>query len=193
LDESAVHTVAPDGRVFGFGGRNMISRMAKPHPKRSCFSVYDSYSNTLTIRHVKPPFPQYVYENRPVCTVPDRNAIFFFQGKGPVTWLFDIETATFRNLKPTRQPPAGDVRVAEYINDQKAVLAVITKSAGKKRTEHWVYSFEKNTWAPMKYNGGSVGVAGPYGQLAYVAKYGVFVNLPAVQIMRPDVGGPEWE
>jgi hypothetical protein len=193
LGESAVHLVAPDGRVFGFGGRNMISRMARPHPNRSGFSVYDSYANTLTIRDVKPPFPGYLYENRPVCTISDRNAIFYYQGKGPVTWLFDIETATFKNLEPKRQPPSGDVRVAEYIDGQNAVLAVITNRAKKKRAEHWVYSFKKNTWAPMKYNGKAAGVSGPYGQLAYVAKYGVFVNLPRAQVMRPDVSAVDWD
>lgn len=185
VNDIAVHVTTADGRVLGLMGQNNIARMARIYRNRSGFCSYNIYTNTLTLRDVPPPFPNKVPESRPLCYVSDRDQIFFQQT--PRTWVFDVKSATFKDLKPERQPPPGAVRVAEYIDGQDAVLAVITNRAKGKRAEHWVYSFKKNTWTPMTYANKPPGVSSPYGQLVYVAKYGVFVNLPGVQVMRPDV------
>jgi len=42
--------------------------------------------------------------------------------------------------------------------------------------------------------GGKLGVSGPYGQLVWVEKYGVFVNLSgSTWVMRPDFGKVVWQ
>jgi RNA polymerase sigma factor (sigma-70 family) len=199
-NESAVHVVSPDGRVMALLGQNMVSRMAKSHTGKSGFSSYDIYANTLKIRNVTAPFPSRVYEHRPLCFMPDKNQIFFYEHAGgkkfssQKTWVFDIKTAKWTDLKPKNSPFSGpgSVRLAEYIEGQNAVWCVLTNRNMKKRTEYWVYSFKRNAWICMKEEGMNVG--SPYGQAAYVAKYGVLVAVTKrTRVMRVDVDKLKWK
>jgi hypothetical protein len=141
---------------------------------------------------VPAPFPSATTECRPFCFVPDRGKkgqVFVFEfEKEAKTWVYDVDTNVFTELKPKRQP-AGLARTVEYINGQGAVYAAIGNQ------EQWVYSFEKNDWGqlPVQNDGCKFAFTGPYAQLVYSAKYGVLVNLPATQIMRPDVSQVKWE
>lgn len=67
--------------------------------------------------------------------------------------------------------------------------ALINPAAGK-RTEYWVYSLKRNAWTCMAENGASIGA--PYGQAAYVARYGVLVAVPSTRVMRLDVEKLNW-
>ena len=61
------------------------------------------------------------------------------------------------------------------------------------RAEQWVYSFERNAWAPLPGRGEEAGLATPYTQMVYVARSGVLVNLPRTAVMRPSVREMAWE
>jgi len=189
---SAVHVAGPDGRIFGFVG-DRTSYYGSTYPNWYV-SIYDIYSNTLEVRSVPKPFPMRVGECRPFCFVPDRNQVFYYEyagrrGKPPAahrTWVYGVKGNRMIDLKPKRQPPGGASTV-EYINDQKAVFAIIN------RKDPWVYSFERNTWAPLATTG-PIRYTGPYGQAVYSAKYGVLVSpRPPTTIMRPDVSKADWE
>jgi len=190
-------TVHPDGRVFGFGGA------LEPYDGRffageRYFSVFDVYRNTLTVRRVGPPCPGIVYECRPFCTLPDRNAIFFYEcvaRKGHVerqgTWLYDIAANRFTKLPAKRHPP-DEPGTVEYIAGQNAVFAAIG------RDQQWLYSFEHNTWAPLPLASDAAFAFDPvYTQAVYVAKYGVLVSVGAASrgtaVMRPDLRAVDWD
>ena len=102
-------------------------------------------------------------------------------------WLCDTKTNAFEQLAPKRSPVQGEVTVAEYIQDQNAIYAVIRASSNREH-EEWVYSFDRNNWAPLLTTGPKSHFTQPYGQLAYVAKYGVIVAVRGTYVMRPDVG-----
>ena len=180
------HLATPDGRIIGFGGR------MEPYNGRFSnhvnFFSCDVYTNELTVRAVPAPFPSATAECRPFCFVPDRGKqgqVFVF-AEG--TWVYDIAANSFTELKPKRQPP-GLAHTVEYIVGQGAVYAAIGKQ------EQWVYSFAKNDWAPLpvQTDGGKFGFSVPYAQLVYSARYGVLVNLPATQLMRPDFSQIKWD
>ncbi len=193
----STHMAAPDGRVIGFGGT------LEPYDGRFFrnelyFNSLDIYTNKLTIRKVPAPHPGHVYEVRPFCFMPDRNQVLFYEyvgRKGKTerqgTWVYDIKTNTFKDLKPRKQPPGGPGTVV-YLDGQKAAFAIINRS------QQWVYSLESNTWAELPVESdGRIGFAGPYAQLVYSAKYGVLVNMGnasrGVAVMRPDVSKVKWE
>ncbi|MEX0701517.1 MAG: hypothetical protein WD069_05415 [Planctomycetales bacterium] len=154
------------------------------------FRSYDIDANELLIREVPVPFPNRNAESRPFCYIPDRDWIFWCEYRreernqkgASTTWAYDIRQNKFIDLKPQRPLP-GLVNVVEYIPEQKAALASID---GK----FFVYSFEKNDWLPFepKVEGGRVTVQKPYGQMVFVPKYGLFVNIPhsGTQLLRPD-------
>jgi len=186
---AGVHLAHPDGKIMGFGGQ------LEPYNGRFCrgvvhFASHDIYKNTLTVKNIKPPFPGVVLEARPFCLMADQGKegrIFFYEyakGGGHATWHYDIAENVFTNLNPKRQPPPGEVGTVVYIPDQKAIFAVINRS------QQWVYSLEKNTWAPMPT--GKKKFAGPYAQTVYSIQYGVLVDLPGTEIMRPDINKMSW-
>ncbi|MHC4916236.1 MAG: hypothetical protein ACYTGB_12170 [Planctomycetota bacterium] len=188
---AGVHMATPDGRVIGFGGQ------LEPYNGRKCpgvlhFASLDVYRNKLTVKNVKPPFPGVVMEVRPFCYVADRGkagSVFFYEhrkGGGNATWLYDVEKNAFTDLKPPKQP-GGDPGTVLYLPDQKAIFAVINRSA------QWVYSLEKNAWTQLPKAGANVKFTGPYTQMVYSAKYGVLVNLPGTHLMRPDFSKLKWE
>ncbi len=189
---AGVHMAAPDGRVIGFGGQ------LEPYNGRKCpgvvhFASLDIYSNKLTVVNVPPPFPGVIMECRPFCFVAGKGeagSVFVYEyrkGGGHATWLYDVEKNAFTDLKPKRQPPPGEPGTVLYVPDQKAVFAPI-KGVGQ-----WVYSLERNAWAELPAAGVNVKFTGPYTQLVYSAKYGVFVNLPGTHLMRPDFSKLKWE
>ncbi|MFO7900767.1 MAG: hypothetical protein R6V58_17120 [Planctomycetota bacterium] len=194
----ATHVAAPDGRVLGFGGA-LEPYDGRFFPGEAYFSSLDIYTNELTVKKIPEPLPEPVLEYRPFCFLPGRNQIFFFEiridrkTKKPArerTWVYDIETNKFINLKPAEQPGV-QVTTVETIPDQNAVMAVTRES-------QYIYSFEHNTWKPlaMKRDEARMRFAGPYGQMVYSAKYGVFVNMGkaarGVAVMRPDVSEIDW-
>jgi len=99
--------------------------------------------------------------------------------------VYDLKENRFSELSPAHTPPPSGVQVVEYVESQKCSLAVIG-------SRQWVYSLEKNDWAelPLAAHGGKMGFQGPYGQMVWVARYGVFVNLSSsTWIMSPDFAG----
>ena len=180
-----------DGTVYGFGGA------LEPYDGRffqgeNYFSVYNIYKNTLSIRKIPPPFPGIVYECRPFCTLGDRKQIFFYEcvakkGK-PLrrrTWVYDIAANRFTDLAAQRHPGDEPGTVA-YLEGQHAVFAAIG------RDQQWIYSFPRNTWAPLPLKSDSKFAFDPvYTQVVYVAKYGVLVSVGSASrgtaVMRPDV------
>ncbi|MFW6157787.1 MAG: hypothetical protein ACOC8E_00345 [Planctomycetota bacterium] len=195
----ATHVATPDGRVLGFGGA-LEPYDGRFFPGEAYFSSLDIYTNELTVRKIPQPLPEPVLEYRPFCFLPGRNQIFFYEiridrkTKKPGrerTWVYDIETNKFIDLEPKEQPGV-QITTVETLPDQKAVMAVTRES-------QWVYSFEHNTWKPlpMKRDDERMRFAGPYGQMVYSAKYGVFVNMGkasrGVAVMRPDVSQIAWD
>ena len=143
--------------------------------------------------HAQPPLftPRSVPECRPFCFAADRDQIFFYEydkkHRRQTTWVYDVKTNRFIDLEPDVQPD-GVPAVAEYVDGQGAVFAVID------RKTQWVYSFKHNTWAPLPLTGDRPNFqAGPYGQVVYVAKYGVLVCVSGrTAVMRPDVSKLNW-
>lgn len=191
--------VHPAGQVLGFGGA------LEPYDGRffkgeNYFSVYDIYRNTLAVRSIPPPQPGIVYECRPFCTLADRNQVFFFEcvrRKDKIerqrTWVYDVEKNAFTDLKPKRQPPDEPGTVL-YLQGQDAVWAAIG------RDQQWVYSFRRNTWAPLPLQTdpprARMQFDPVYTQVVYVAKYGVLVSVGSASrgttVMRPDVRAVTW-
>jgi hypothetical protein len=185
----AVHVADPAGKVLGLVG-DRTEYYGATYPSR-CVSVYDVYANTLEVRKVPAPFPQRVPECRPFCFLADRGQVFFYEHNKRTsrqgTWLYNVKSNRFVDCKPKRQPP-GMATTVEYLDGQDAVYAVIDRKA------EWVYSLKHNTWAPLPTGGAKVRFTGPYGQVVYVARYGVLVQpRPPTAVMRPDVGAIAWE
>jgi len=181
------HVVDPKGKIYGFGGalEPYDGRFFADEPY---FSTYDIYANTLDVKKVNKPYPAPVLEYRPFCYLPERRQIFFYEyreGHGHATWVYDIGTNGFIDLKPKRQPP-GKVGTMLYLQDQNAVFA----PAGL--NQQWIYSFDRNTWASLPASGVLSRFDPVYAQTVYVPEYGVLVNLPKTEIMRPEVSKAEW-
>jgi hypothetical protein len=181
------HFADPGGRVLGFAGQ------LEPYDGRffaneAYFSLFDVARNRLEVRKIPPPLPGWVGEGRPFCFCADKNEVFFYEFREPAsqrTWCYEVATNRFRDLKPTRQPPAGP-RTVVYLPDQNAVLGILADGT------QWAYSFEANTWTPLPLDSDEpMGFAQPYAQTVYVEKYGVLVNLghasQGVAVMRPDL------
>jgi len=185
------HLTTPDGRVIGFGG-GLEPYDGRFFPKEVYASEYDIAANTLTLKKVPAPHPEPVLECRPFCVIPDRNQVFFCEARGTrrATWVYDLQANRFTNLHAKNQP-VGEPRTVLYLDGQDAVFALIGKAC-----EQWVYSFKHNAWAPLplRLSGeGTIRFARPYAQTVYVAKYGILVNLPRTEIMRPDAGAVDWQ
>jgi len=181
------HVVDPAGKVYGLGGA-LEPYDGRFFPDELYFSAYDVYSGALEVKKVDKPHPAPVPEYRPFCYLSDRRQIFFYEyraGHGHATWVYDVEANRFIDLKPERQPP-GQVGTVLHLQDQNAVFA----PAGGDR--QWVYSFDRNTWAPLPVQGELSRFDPVYAQTVYVPEYGVLVNLPKTEIMRPEVGRAKW-
>ena len=195
----AVHAVDPAGRILGVVG-NREQYYGKTFPELFV-SVYDVYANTLEIRKVPPPYTGRWPECRPFCMVPDKAQVFFHEfnkdSQRLATWVYDVKTNRFLDLKPKRLPPPGEPLTVEYIEGQNAVLAIINRRPENRR-EQWVYSFARNTWAELPVEGHErIAFAGPYCQMVYVAKHAVLVNTGSANrgtsLMRPDLSHLQWK
>ncbi|MDD4891399.1 MAG: hypothetical protein PHU85_15880 [Phycisphaerae bacterium] len=166
---------------------------------RCVFRSFDIAANTLTVRQIDAPYPQgNDGENRPFCYLPDTDQIFWAEHNAKAgnrnTWLFDVKSAKWTNLKP-KQPIPGLPVVVEYVQPAKCVLGIFIVGG---KDEQWVYSIEKNAWTPLdtKADGGRIAFQHPYGQMVWVQKFGVLVNYQpngGTSVMRPDVGSLKWE
>jgi hypothetical protein len=201
-----VHMVDPAGRIINLirqPGGGMAARTFRyvysGQLDKFFTSIYDANEDRLLVREVPKPYPEVAEgESRPFCYLagqgkvllmgakPDDGAAAADPKKPPMkqaSWLYDTAENKFSELRAAHTPPTGGVQVVEHVESQKCVLAVIGG-------QQWVYSFEKNDWAqlPMAVEGGGkMGVQGPYGQLVWAAKYGVFVNFTGgTWVMRPD-------
>ncbi|HOX05331.1 MAG TPA: hypothetical protein PK280_02935 [Planctomycetota bacterium] len=191
------HLSSPDGRLFGFGGA-LEPYDGRFSPGEIYFAAFDAFRNQLSVQKVAPGPNCDPNEDRPFCVLGDKNQVFFYECamenkavKKQGTWVYDIKTNAFIDLKPKRQPPA-DPQTVEYLAGQDAVFAVIRGGA------QWVYSFKEKAWAPLPLESdGKLGFATPYAQTVYSAKYGVLVNLGyasgGTAVMRPDVSQMKWE
>ena len=202
-----VHMCDPGGRILTL--QFIPSHYYGPNNAKCFFRCYDIYESRFTIREVPKPFPeQRVGESRPFCYLPDRDQILYM-GRKPedpnrayaehpdkeklrqVTWVYDPKTSRFGELAPRHVPPLQPVKVVEYAQSQKCALAIVGKD------EQWVYSLERNDWAPLPLaseGDARMGFQGPYGQMVWVAKYGVFVNMVGrTWVMRPDFSQIKWE
>lgn len=160
------------------------------------FCSYDVYANELTVKKIPPPWPGRVGESRGFCLLPDRQQIFYYEyrragGDRPERqrfWMYDVRTNRFTELEPKRRPSMGVCTVVEYLQGHDALLAIVRR--GSRDFEQWVYLLEHNTWAELPLRGETPQFAGPYGQMAYVAKYGVLLSVPKTTlILRPDLSG----
>ncbi|MBM4041823.1 MAG: hypothetical protein FJ290_25275 [Planctomycetes bacterium] len=214
-----LHVADPSGKLYGFAG-HLEPYDGRFFTREAYFSTYDARENKLSVRRIPEPTPGWVGECRPFCMLPDRQQVFFYEfrkGGGHNTWVYDIKENRFINLKPKRQPGedrlkaelqtdrlkaelqtdrlkaelrTGDPRTVEYVESQKCVFAVIG------RNEQWVYSFERNDWAPLplKAEGERFGFQTPYAQLVWVAHHGVLVNFAGTTcLLRPDFSQVKWE
>jgi hypothetical protein len=94
------------------------------------------------------------------------------------TWLYDCATRQWKELKCREAPP---LKPTVFPPDDPAWVAKLK-------------SLPTNTWAPFEYEG-KAHAGQVYGQLGYVAKYGVIVNPDFYQmncvsrtaVMRPDL------
>jgi hypothetical protein len=189
-----LHVADPSGKIHGFAG-HLEPYDGRFFSKEAYFSTYDVHDNSLAVRKIPEPTPGWVGECRPFCFVETRDShlfskgIFFYECRkdgGHATWAYDIAENRFIDLKPPHQPPA-EPRTVEYIDSQQCVLAIIGQG------EQWVYSFEKNDWAPLplRVEGGTMGFQTPYGQMVWVAKYRVLVNVcGSTWLMRPEFSRP---
>jgi hypothetical protein len=191
------HLAHPDGRILGFGGA------LEPYDGRFFagevyFAEHDPYANTLAVRRVPEPHPGIVYECRPFCVVPKRDAVFFYEcaekDKRIVrqgTWLYHIAENRFEKL-PAARMPDGEPGTVCYLPGQDAVFAAVD------RNRQWIYSFKQKTWArlPLEADDPKYAFDPVYTQLAYVPQYGVLVSVGSASrgtaVMRPDVSAVNW-
>lgn len=179
-----------------------------PNVSRYFINILDLDTNSLELREVPKPFPEQrgLGEGRPYCYLPDRDQIFLMNGKPEdpaqafstdqkksplkqVTFLYDVKSNSFGELRARATPPVRPVQVVEYCAPQKCALAIIGN-------QQWVYSFEKGDWAelPLVSEPGRVSFQAPYGQMVWVEKYGVFVNFAGrTWVMRPDFSKAPWQ
>ncbi|MGC4115119.1 MAG: hypothetical protein QM765_11030 [Myxococcales bacterium] len=164
-------------------------------PGESYFASLDVARSKLTVQKVTGGPLSDPNEDRPFAFLPDKNQVFFYEcvvTNGAIerqgTWVYDVAANSFTDLKPARQPPA-DPQTVEYLSTQNAVFAVIRGG------QQWIYSFDRNTWAPLPMASDSPMVfETPYAQTVYSAKYGILVNLGrnGTAAMRPDITQMTW-
>jgi hypothetical protein len=177
--QGGLHMVDPAGRILTL-------------LEGSVFRCYDIGENSYVVRDVPAPRPGPNDQSRSFCYVPGKDQILWVKhAKGTSsTWLYDIKENKFAELKPKHEP-AGLLNGLEYVPEQNVALGVVAPQ------QQWVYSFEKNDWAPLtlKTEGGSMTFVGPYSQMVYAGKHGVFVNYcpGATWLMRPDFSQVKWE
>ena len=150
--------------------------------------------------------PDPVLECRPFCYLGDKKEVVFFEGGSkrttpPRLWTYDFAVNRFTQLS-AKNTPTGDPLTVLYLEGQDAVFALMGTASDNTASENtesenkvqpWVYSFSRNTWArlPTRRKSNLV-FQRPYAQTVYSAKYGVLVNLPNIEVMRPDISKAKW-
>jgi RNA polymerase sigma factor (sigma-70 family) len=183
----AVHMVDPGGRIlaiFGPRGKGV-----------TCARVFDPYRVSIEYRKAGGTVPPGNGESRAFTCVPDRDAIFYLtgsKGKPTRTWLYEVQKNTWKDLQATGAPVNGGrpSPVVRYIPGQDAVFAYMSGASRKPGTQCF-YSFKRNAWTAVPHKGARVGFGSPYGQVEYVAKYGVLVACVGTKVMRPDASATE--
>ena len=186
------HMADPSGKLVSL--QLMVGYRYDRNVRKCNFASYDIYRNKLAVVTVPKPWPGIVGESRPWCLLPDKQQIFYFEWRQPrkkdqkVTpknWMYDIKTNRFTELKPKRIP-AGRCEIVVYLEGHNAIFATVS---GKP----WVYSCERNAWAELPVKGDRPYFNGPYGQVDYVKRHGVLVNVPGqTVVMRPDLSRIKW-
>ena len=71
----------------------------------------------------------------------------------------------------------------ETIAGQNALFAII-QPEGKtgKQQEQWIYHLDQKRWRPLSLKGVTPQFQTPYGQMSYVPKYGVLINVAKVTV-----------
>ena len=198
------HVVDPAGKIYGFA---LSGRRYSNVTTAATVYCYDVYARKTKVIKAPKPWPNRWPESRPFCMLPDKNQIFLqdydsaaarAKAKGqkvdrPIsrTWVYDIKSNKFIELKPANQPDGKALGTA-YIEGQDAVIAIL--SSGYHKYEQWVYSFKHNKWVQLPVDKKSgVRFQAPYCQMDYVVKHGVLVNFAGrTHVMRPDIGQLEW-
>jgi N-acetylneuraminic acid mutarotase len=94
--------------------------------------------------------------NPGVAYIPDQQAILIFGGYEPSkhnladTWLFDVRTDTWLELKPPNSPsPRSNVGMVYDEKNKKVILFGGSSNSEYPNSDTWVYDFEYNTWTEM--------------------------------------------
>jgi hypothetical protein len=102
---------------------------------------------------VRPP-PRF---NPGMAYIPDRRAILIFGGYKPTernlgdTWLFDVETDAWRELKPADSPPPrSNAGMAYDAKSGRVILFGGNSNSEYLNSDTWAYDFESNTWTEMR-------------------------------------------
>ena len=165
---------------------------------RKRFGIYDAETNRLKIGAVGAgagPGGR-VGEGYDFCHLPDREEVLVLwspaKDKPCETWSYSFKNNAWTNLKAANPPPHCEVGRVEYVPEQQVAYAVIKPREGA--SPQWAYSLKHNAWkevtAPQ-----AVRSNGPMTQVAYSAKYGVFVwyGWGGTSLMRPDFSQVKWE
>jgi hypothetical protein len=184
-----VHMTDPTaGLVLGMhGGQN--------HWEKSHLRVRDIYAETLRWVRTGGEIPAPGMEGRAFDMVRGRNQIFYLASSfserdekagSCQPWLYEIDGNRWIKLKSEGTPPPARPLIVCCLDGQDAVWVCLARQWGRERSE-WFYSLDTGQWRQIK--GTTPDVAYPYGQVVFVQKFGVLINVaqrPA-RVMRPDV------
>jgi len=129
--------------------------------------------------------------------VRDRNQLFYlastFSGEDEKAgdhqpWLYDVHRNRWIRLESKGTPPPARPLIVCYLDGQDAVWICLARQWGRERAE-WFYSLKTGQWTRRE--GDAPAAAYPYGQVVYVRRFGVLVNVAQrpPMVMRPDVAG----
>jgi hypothetical protein len=166
--------------------------------KGAYYCVFDVPANRLSVRAIPKPWPLKVGEMRGFCLLPDRARIFYYEytrqrqnQKGTQRlWRYDIKDNRFTAIECKKLPPPGRMPTLEYIAGKKALFAVIQpEGKSNRQQEQWIYRLDENRWEQLPLKGVTPVLQTPYGQMAYVPRYSVLINVAKVTTaMRVDLG-----
>ncbi|MFW6107992.1 MAG: Kelch repeat-containing protein [bacterium] len=160
---------------------------------KSHVRIFDAYANTLRWRKVRGDVPRRGMEGTPFDLMRDRGQIFYLASRfnekkpeqgGHQPYAYDVKTNTWQKLESKNTPAPARPLIVCYLDGQDAVWACLARKWGRQR-KNYFYSLKTGAWTEIE--GEAPGVAYPYGQVVYVRKFGVLVNVAATKVMRPDV------
>ncbi len=167
--------------------------------KAAYYCVFDAAAGRLSVRAIPRPWPLRVGEMRNFCLVPDEKHIYYYEYTKPRKdhpgtrrlWRYDIAANRFAAVDCAPLPPKGRMPTLEYIAGQNALFAVVQpEGASRKQQEQWIYRTGEHRWHRLPIEGVSPVLQTPYGQMAYVPRYGVLINAAKyLTAMRVDIDG----